>query len=53
VRYEESNMKYGLWEPGSSIMIMHLLTQHCQTILGKTLNSYPSTTPLFTLPLPS
>jgi hypothetical protein len=27
--YEESDLKFGLWEAGSSI-IMHLLTQHCQ-----------------------
>jgi hypothetical protein len=30
LRYEEGNLKCGLREAGSSIMIMHLLTQCCQ-----------------------
>jgi hypothetical protein len=53
--YKESNLKCGLWEAGSSITIMHLLTQHCQLdkSFGKIFNSYPSITHLFTWPFPS
>jgi hypothetical protein len=29
-QYEGSNLKCGLWEAGSTIALMHLLTQHCQ-----------------------
>jgi hypothetical protein len=45
--YKENGLKSGLPEAYSSITIILLLTQCCQIILGKTLNSYLFTTPLF------
>jgi hypothetical protein len=30
VQYEENDLKCGLWESGSSIKRMRLLTEHCQ-----------------------
>jgi hypothetical protein len=55
MQYEESDLKCGLREAGSSIMIMRLLTQHCQLD-----NSWQNiqflpfhNPPPFTWPLPS
>jgi hypothetical protein len=45
IRYEESYLKCGLWEAGSSVTIMRLLTPRCHLSKSwKTFNSYPSTT---------
>jgi hypothetical protein len=45
--------RHEMWEAGSSITTMHLLTECCQwDNFGKTCNSYFSTTPPFTWPLP-